>query len=98
MNVSGTVVERSGAIPSTITFKTNTVLYNWPDGVVGYHVSLTPIRSWDRAPVWSFLFAVFHSAPGICGYLLFAKTLSSVVAAWFIIAGRESGSWCSGFI
>ena len=26
---------------------------SWPDGVVGYHVSLTPIRSWDRAPVWS---------------------------------------------
>ena len=31
-------------------------LTNRPDGVVGYHVSLTPIRSWDRAPVWSFIF------------------------------------------
>ncbi len=26
-----------------------------PDGVVGYHVSLTRIRSWDRTPVWSFI-------------------------------------------
>ncbi|KAE8343430.1 hypothetical protein BDV24DRAFT_129217, partial [Aspergillus arachidicola] len=33
-----------------------TVFINRPDGVVGYHVSLTPIRSWDRAPVWSLLF------------------------------------------
>ena len=31
---------------------------NRPDGVVGYHVSLTPIRSWDRAPVWSLLFVL----------------------------------------
>ena len=30
------------------------IKYNRPDGVVGYHVSLTPIRSWDRTPVWSF--------------------------------------------
>ena len=34
-------------------------LTNRPDGVVGYHVSLTPIRSWDRAPVWSFVFFFF---------------------------------------
>ena len=31
-----------------------------PDGVVGYHVSLTPIRSWDRAPVWSIFFFWFR--------------------------------------
>jgi len=40
------------------------VIQQRPDGVVGYHVSLTvqqlvPIRSWDRAPVWSFLFCSF---------------------------------------
>ena len=32
---------------------------NWPDGVVGYHVSLTPLRSWDWAPVWSLFFFFF---------------------------------------
>ena len=35
-----------------------------PDGVVGYHVSLTRIRSWDRTPVWSFItFCFCESVP-----------------------------------
>ena len=58
---------------------------NWPDGVVGYHVSLTPIRSWDRAPVWSFLFFFFLSF-FLMRLVMFAKISSCVFEAEF--------SWC----
>ena len=56
---------------------------NWPDGVVGYHVSLTPIRSWDRAPVWSFLFA--HDFPWAFAYFFFFFFFFFFWCGWFVV-------------
>lgn len=76
----------------TYTYFYSTSFRNWPDGVVGYHVSLTvppktvPIRSWDRAPVWSNFFGSCWSL-----FLLFALLSDNLL---LVLSSRHPGLSC----